>query len=50
VLLLKYLVVFVKDKGPSNLNTMIVTLKLVVNCDVLGLKESFRELVLVMHF
>ncbi len=50
VLLLKYLVAFVKDKGPFNLNTMTIALKLVVSYDVLGLKESFRELVLVMHF
>ncbi len=30
VMLLKSLVVFVKDKGPSNLNNMIVALKIVV--------------------
>jgi hypothetical protein len=29
---------------------MTIALKLVVSYDVLGLKESFRELVLVMHF
>jgi hypothetical protein len=36
----KKIVAYVKDER-FNLNIMIVTLKLVVICDVLGLKESF---------
>jgi hypothetical protein len=36
----KKIVAYVKDEG-FNLNIMVVTLKLVVICDVLSLKESF---------
>jgi hypothetical protein len=42
-------VAYVKDEG-SNLNTMIIALKLAVSCDVLVWKKVFMELVLVMHF
>jgi hypothetical protein len=35
------IVAYVKDEG-FNLNTMITTLKSIVSCDVLGLKESFQ--------
>jgi hypothetical protein len=43
------IVAYVKDEGP-NLNIMTIALKLIVSCDVLGLEEVFRALVLVMHF
>ncbi len=36
----KKFITYVKDEG-SNLNTMITTLKVVVNFESLGLKESF---------
>jgi len=36
----KKIVAYVKDEG-FNLNIMVATLKLVVICDVLGLKERF---------
>jgi hypothetical protein len=32
---------YVKDEG-SNLNTMTITLKLVVSCEVLDLEENFQ--------
>jgi hypothetical protein len=35
------IVAYVKDEG-FNLNTMIVALKSIVSCDVLGLEESFQ--------
>jgi hypothetical protein len=34
-------IVYVKDEG-SNLNIMIITLKSIVRCDMLGLEESFQ--------
>ncbi len=34
------IIAYVKDEG-SNLNTMIITLKSIVNCEVLGIDESF---------
>jgi hypothetical protein len=37
----KKIIVYVKDEG-ANLNSMITTLKFVVNCEVLGLEESFN--------
>jgi hypothetical protein len=43
------IVPYVKDEG-SNLNIMTIALKLVISCDVLGLEEVFKVLVLVMHF
>ncbi len=43
------IVLYVKDEG-SNLNIMTIALKLVISCDVLGLEEVFKVLVLVMHF
>jgi hypothetical protein len=45
----KTIVTYVKDAG-SNLNIMTTTLKLVVSCDVLGLKKSFQVTYFVMHF
>jgi hypothetical protein len=36
----KKIIVYVKDEG-SNFNAMIITLKVVVNCESLGLEESF---------
>ncbi len=36
----KKIIAFVKDEG-SNLNAMTVALKVVVNCEFLGLEESF---------
>jgi hypothetical protein len=35
----KKIIVYVKDEG-SNLNTMIVALKSVISCDVLGLAKK----------
>jgi hypothetical protein len=35
------IIAYVKDKG-SNLNTMIIVLKFVVECEVLGWDESFQ--------
>jgi hypothetical protein len=43
------IIVYVKNKG-SNLNTMTITLKSIVSCDVIGLEENFKTFVLVMHF
>jgi hypothetical protein len=34
------IIAYVKDEG-SNMNTMIATLKSIISCDVLGLKEIF---------
>jgi hypothetical protein len=45
----KNIIAYVKDEG-SNLNAMIITLKIVVNYEYLGLKESFRALALGMFF
>jgi hypothetical protein len=42
-------IAYVKNEG-FNLNTMITTLKSIVSCDMLGLEEKFRALVLGMHF
>jgi hypothetical protein len=39
----------VKDEG-SNLTTMPTTLKSIVTCEILGLDESFKTLVLAMIF
>ncbi len=36
----KKIIAYVKDEG-SNLNAMTVALKVVVNCEFLGLEESF---------
>ncbi len=36
----KKYVVYIKDEG-SNINAMIVALKFVINCEFLGLEESF---------
>jgi hypothetical protein len=36
----KTIIAYVKDEG-SNLNAMIVALKVVVNCEFLSLEESF---------
>jgi hypothetical protein len=33
-------IAYVKDEG-SNLNTMTITLKSIISCDMLGLEESF---------
>ncbi len=33
---------YMKDERP-NLNTMIIALKFVVNCDTLGVEESFQK-------
>ncbi len=38
----KKIIAYVKDEG-SNLNAMTTTLKAVVNCEPLGLKESFKN-------
>jgi hypothetical protein len=46
---LKKIVAYVKDEG-YNLNIMSTALKLIINCDVLGLGKKFQKLVLVMHF
>jgi hypothetical protein len=35
------IILYVKDEG-SNLNTMIVALKIVGSCDILGLQESYQ--------
>ncbi len=35
------IITYVKDEG-LNLNTMTTTLKSIVNCDMLGLEESFQ--------
>ncbi len=35
------IIVYVKDEG-SNLNTMTITLKSIIRCDMLGLEESFQ--------
>ncbi len=43
------IIAFVKDEG-SNLNTMTIALNFVIKCEVLGLYESFRVLVLAMFF
>jgi hypothetical protein len=40
---------YVKDEG-SNLNTMLIVLKIVVGCEVLGWSKVSKELVLIMHF
>jgi hypothetical protein len=37
----KKVIAYVKDEG-SNLNIMIVDLKFVVSCDILGLVQSFQ--------
>ncbi len=37
----KKIIAFVKDEG-VNLNAMIFALRSIVNCDILGLKESFN--------
>jgi hypothetical protein len=37
----KKIIVYVKDEG-ANLNSMTITFKFVVNCEVLGLEESFN--------
>ncbi len=37
----KKIIAFVKDEG-VNLNAMTLALKFVVNCDILGLEESFN--------
>jgi hypothetical protein len=39
--LLKKIIAYVKDGG-SNINAMIIALKIVVNCEPLGLEESFQ--------
>jgi hypothetical protein len=36
----KKTIAYVRDEG-SNLNTMTITLKLIISCDMLGLEESF---------
>ncbi len=46
--LTKKIIAYVKDER-FNLNIFILTLKSVVNCDVLVWKKVFKELVLVMH-
>jgi hypothetical protein len=43
------IIAYVKDEG-SNFNIMIITLKSIVSCDMLGLEEIFRALVLDVHF
>ncbi len=35
------IIAYVKDEG-SNFNNMTITLKLIINCDVLGSEESFH--------
>ncbi len=45
----KKIIVYVKDEG-SNLNTMNITLKSIVSCDMLGLEECLKALVLGIHF
>jgi hypothetical protein len=45
----KKIIAYVKDEG-SNLNAMITALKAIVNCEYLGLKESFKALALGMFF
>jgi hypothetical protein len=45
----KKIIVYVKEEG-SNLNTMNITLKSIVSCDMLGLEESLRALVLDIYF
>jgi len=37
----KYIIAYVKDEI-SNLNTMIITLKFIVSCDILSLAKSFQ--------
>jgi hypothetical protein len=37
----KKIISYVKYEG-SNLNTMIVTLKFIISCDILGLTQSFQ--------
>jgi len=39
--LTKNIVVYVKNEG-VNLNTMIIALKLIVNCEAMGVMESFH--------
>jgi hypothetical protein len=37
----KQIIAYIKDEG-SNLNIMIIALKSIVSCDVLGLEKSFQ--------
>jgi hypothetical protein len=41
------IIAYVKDEG-SNLNTMIIALKSIIECEILGVNEVFRVLVLAM--
>jgi hypothetical protein len=43
------IIVYVKDEG-SNLNTMNITLKSIISCNMLGLEKKFRALILGIHF
>jgi hypothetical protein len=43
------IIIYVEDEI-SNMNIMIITLKSIISCDMLGLEESFKALVLGMHF
>jgi hypothetical protein len=43
------IIAYVKDEI-SNLNVMIITLKSIVSCEVMVVKENLKGLVLVMHF
>jgi hypothetical protein len=45
----KKIIIYVKYEGPI-LNFMTITLKFIVNCEILGLEESFNGICLVMHF
>jgi hypothetical protein len=38
----KKIIAYVKDEG-ANLNAMTTTLKFVMNCEVLGMEESFQS-------
>jgi hypothetical protein len=44
----KKVIVYVKDEI-SNLNTMIITSKSIISCDILGLTKSFQGSFLAMH-
>jgi hypothetical protein len=45
----KKIIAYVKDEE-SNLDAMTIVLKVVVNCESFGLKESFRALALGIFF
>jgi hypothetical protein len=46
---MKKIIAYVKDER-FDLNIMTPTLKSIINCDILGLIEIFKVVVLAMHF